>query len=130
VASFDPTQLLPFDGQLAESWRQAGLELDIRVTAPFELSVGDHVFRYGALVVGFGTAAGVLLRAMPDEFHPDQCGPIWSEAIAAGYSVANLSPMLCRFEREEFARFLNTFGWFGLPSERPAWYVGPVPAEE
>lgn len=33
-------------------------------------------------------------------------------ATAAGYAAANLSPLLCRFEHEEFAQFLNLFGWF------------------
>src|SRR5262249_45230768 len=82
MAAFDPTQ-------------RAGAELGVHVTAPFEFPVRDRVFRYGALVVGFVTPAGILLRAMPDEFHPDQCGAIWDEATAAGYAAFNLSPLLC-----------------------------------
>jgi hypothetical protein len=129
VAGFDPSQLLPLDLQLAESWRRAGAEMGVRVTAPFELAVGVRAFQYGALVAGFGTVAGVLLRAMPDEFHPDQCGAIWSEAAAAGYTVANLSPLLCRFDRDEFAQFLNMFEWCGPADERPTWHTGP-PTED
>jgi hypothetical protein len=124
MSSFDPTELLPLDYQLAAAWRTASVELGVRVIAPFELQVGDRVFRYAALVAGFGTSAGVLLRAMPDKFHPDQCGAIWSAAEEAGYTAANVSPRLCQFDRKEFERDLNMYGWFGPPAECPAWYVG------
>jgi hypothetical protein len=123
--TFDPSTLTPLDHQLAAAWRLAAAELGIAVTAPFELPAVDGVFRYGALVHGFGTAKGVLLRALPEEFHPDQCGPIWAEARAVGFTAANLSPLLCHFNRDEFTSFLNMFVWEGRPASRPPWHVGP-----
>ena len=129
MTAFDPTELIPLDHQLASAWRTAGAEMGILVVAPFELPVGGRVFRYGALVAGFDTTAGVLLRADAAEFHPDSCGAIWTAARGAGYTAANISPLLCRFDRDEFALFLNLFGWFGPAGERPAWHTGP-PAED
>jgi hypothetical protein len=123
---FDPTQLYARDHHLARAWQTASAELGIRVIAPFDLPVRQAVFRYGALVAGFGTDKGILLRAMPEQFHPDQCGAIWDEAGKAGYFVSNLSPLLCHFDKEEFTRFLNCFEWFGPPAEMPPWYTGPA----
>ncbi len=122
---FDPTQLLPLDLQLAEAWQTAAVELGLHVISPFELPVGNRTFQYGALVIGFGTARGLVLRAMPDEWHPEQCGAIWTEANHAEYFPANLSPALCHYNREEFVSFLNLFEWCGPAAEQPAWHVGP-----
>ncbi|HJZ59027.1 MAG TPA: hypothetical protein VKE74_29050 [Gemmataceae bacterium] len=124
--AFDPTQLKPLDHDLAEAWGRAGVELGVAVVAPFELPVGDQVFRYGALARGFGTAAGVLIRADVGPFHPDSCGAIWEAARQAGYTAANVAPLLCRYDRDEFVLFLNLFGWFGPARERPSWHVGPT----
>jgi hypothetical protein len=126
AGGFDPTQLSDLDHRLATAWRAAEDEFGIRVAAPFDLPTGNATFRYGALVVGFGSVNGTLLRAMPDEFHPDQCGAIWAAAREAGYEAANLSPLLCRFDRGEFTQFLNLFPWCGLPEERPPWHTGPA----
>jgi hypothetical protein len=57
AGTFDPAQLTSRDYELAEAWRLAASELGIRVVAPFELPVGQDVFRYGTLVVGFGTCS-------------------------------------------------------------------------
>jgi hypothetical protein len=46
--TFDLTALTALGHQLAAAWRRAAAELGIAVTAPFELPVGDGVFRYGA----------------------------------------------------------------------------------
>jgi hypothetical protein len=129
VESFDPTKLLPLDWQLSEAWRHAAAELGVRVTAPFELPVGSQMFQYGALVAGFATPAGVLLRAMRTEFHPDDCGAIWSEASDAGYLPINVCPSLCQFDREAFVKFLKTFKWCGRADERPCWHAG-TPLED
>ena len=126
AVGFDPTQLTDCDRQLATAWRAAAADLGVRVVAPFDLPVEPAVFRYGALVAGFGTAKGVLLRADVRPFHPDSCGAIWHEAVAAGYTAANVSPSLCRFDRDEFTLFLNFFEWCGSPGERPPWHTGPA----
>ncbi len=123
---FDPTQLSLLDLRLAEAWRVAAGELGLEVTAPFELSVGGDVLRYGALVVGFGTRAGLVLRAGTEEWHPGQVGAIWTEAMKAGYFPANVAPLLCSYDRDEFVSFLNILDWCGPSAERPAWYTGPV----
>jgi hypothetical protein len=122
--AFDPTQLTSLDHELVAAWRLAASELGIRVIAPFELPIGQDVFRYGVLVVGFGTAKGILLRADVGPFHPDSCGAIWNEAREAGYSAANVSPLLCRYDRDEFVGVLNVFGWCGPAPEQPEWYIG------
>jgi hypothetical protein len=123
--SFDPTTLTPLDHQLAASWRQAAAELGIAVTAPFELPAVDVVFRYGALVHGFGTAKGVLLRAMTEEPPYEVARGLYDAAREAGFCVATLSPLLCRYDQDEFSTFLNFFAWEGRPASRPPWHVGP-----
>jgi hypothetical protein len=40
-----------------------------------------------------------------------------------------VAPLLCRFDRDEFVLFLNLFGWFGPPEERPPWHAGPPPPD-
>src|SRR2546423_1026993 len=111
VMPFDPTVLSPLDLKLADAWRMAGAELGFRVVAPFELPVGGRVFRYGAWVGGFIGPGGMVLRATPDEWDPAQCGAIWKAATAAGLAPVNLSPLLCRYDRDEFTSCLNLFEW-------------------
>jgi len=122
-ADFDPTELSPLDHDLASAWLSAVAELGIRVSAPFDLAIGQATHRFGALISGFSTPSGLLLRAMPEG---DGMTNKWPSLAETGFHGADVAPLLCRYGRDEFILFLNIFHWCGPPAERPCWHTGPA----
>jgi hypothetical protein len=104
--------------RLSDAWRQAALELDIRVTAPFTVTApSGEIVEFPAFVQDFGLPVGTLVCSMHDAA-PRQL---------ADYFVSAVNPDVYRvYERQAFVDALEDWGWFG-ESSPPKWYTGVSP---
>jgi hypothetical protein len=105
-----------------EAWKLAACELQIRVTAPFNLSVSDHTFI--AKLPDFGGPHGMVIDvAQP----PDYLAPQGVVQLVenAGYYISLISSdIYSRFDAEVFKDALIDWGYWGPATTRPDWFPG------
>jgi hypothetical protein len=110
------------DRSIAGAWNAAALDLDIRVTAPAQLKVGDRVEEVDAVIADFGSRGGtaaVRLHTLTAE--------VQEIAEALGMFVSQLaSEAYGEYDRSLFIDTLNDWGWFGAEGQAPTW-LDPTP---
>ena len=105
--------------RMIQAWRDAAIDLRVRVTAPFRLVQEDEEADVIALVHDFGCRAGAIVGTSDDD----------REILAkltspAGYFVSFVNPECYSvYTRETFIDTLNDWQYFGL-LPIPSWYTG------
>jgi len=105
--------------RMIQAWREAAIDLSIRVTVPFRLVREGEKADVIALVHDFGCPAGAIVATFDDD----------REILAkltspAGYFVSFVNPECYSvYTRETFIDTLNDWQYFG-PLPLPSWYTG------
>ena len=120
-------QLSSADNILSENWRVIAEEAGIEIEAPFVIMKNGKLYMYAVMVKHFGESGcenGIVLRAMPEEFTPEQCGDIWDTALENGFVLINVYHEYIGNIEKEFAikNYLNGQKWFGPAEKIPNWY--------
>jgi hypothetical protein len=123
-------QLSSADNILSENWRIIAEEAGIEIEAPFVIIKNDKPYMYAVMVKHFGereSQNGIVLRAMPEEFTPEQCGDIWDAALENGFYPINIHNEYIGNIEKEFAikNYLSELKWFGPAEKMPNWYSEP-----
>lgn len=103
---------------LEQMWRQASLDLGIRVVIPFQLDLGSgQMASFPVLVCDFGGDQGVVV------FQD------WDAALARtasdrgfGYSCMDGD----EYNRDYAIEVLHDWGWARSLTEAPSWYSPPT----
>lgn len=107
------------DAKISEAWREAGVQLGIRVTAPFQFSLDDgEIVVVEAFLPDFGGFNGAVLVGLMDEAQSEQ-------ARTKGFFVSALGPDYQQFDDELFRLTLDDWGWYGPADQQPPWHAGP-----
>jgi hypothetical protein len=105
--------------RMIQAWREAGIDLSVRVTAPFRLVREGEEADVIALVHDFGCRAGAIVGALDDDR-----AILAKLTSAAGYFVSLVNPeCYSTYTREKFIDTLNDWQYFG-PLPIPSWYTG------
>jgi hypothetical protein len=108
------------DQGIVNAWLEAARDLEIRVTAPFNIvTESGEVETYEALISDFGGAKGTLIGKIVGY----DADPTESRS-KAGYFASNLSESYRKYDREFFIATLDDWQWFGEAERRPTWYTG------
>ena len=102
--------------EISEAWRQAAVDLGIRVIAPFALSLDGETERYEAHILDFGGPKGTVVTG--------QNGESGGIRKRLGYYYSILFPSYRVYARQHFIDTLNDWGWFGEKGKEPVWYTG------
>jgi hypothetical protein len=95
------------DAQMCKAWREAATRLQIRVIAPFELTLADaDVLEVEAFLPDFGGPRGMLAISMEDEARGRR-------AAAAGLYVSILGLDYRHFDEALFRETLDDWGFSG-----------------
>jgi hypothetical protein len=103
------------DQRLTKYWQHAARLLGIRVTAPFNLSLGVLSIPVAACVPDFGAERGMLLVSDFASIEPHL-----PAICAAGYGYSVLSAGTSGPMRAELIELLADWGWSG-PGSEPKW---------
>jgi len=104
------------DTKIAEAWRRAAEDLEIRVIAPYVPP--GRIEEYLALVQDFGSDNGMLLLPLD----ADRSFVLVARQLGFGYSQLGRSYEI--YERTLFVDTLDDWGWSGDESAAPDWYSG------
>jgi hypothetical protein len=107
------------EAKVVAAWKQAEVDLGIRFTTPFVITLSDGSQQaHLGLVHQFGRKLGALISVLhePSENirHPDEENYYWS-ILGPGYAT---------YDRQAFIDTLDDWQFFGPESERPKWYSG------
>lgn len=104
------------DQAMIEAWRQASMDLEIRLVAPFDLiGYEDRVGQAVAYLPDFGGPRGMIVTGLD--------GPT-SGSSGEGYYWSRLGDSYSGYDRQLFIDTLNDWGWFGDERLKPTWYTG------
>ncbi len=105
--------------KMIDAWRQAELDLGIKIKTPFQLQLDSkNSMTVDILVENFGSNNGTIILTTEnmDDFNiPEKHGYYCSALNPRGYS---------KYDRENFIDTLNDWGYFGDESNKPDWYTG------
>jgi hypothetical protein len=96
---------------LGNVWQEAGADLGIQVTAPFQIATADGEFSFDALVHDFGSELGMLLF----ETWSDEKARV-AKMLGYGYCCLGAG----KYDRAETIATLQDWGWSGS-SPAPTW---------
>ena len=103
---------------VAAAWREAAADLGVTFEEGGLLETDGQGYPYLGIVVGFGSARGMLLFADDRD--------LWDRGRAAreqGYGWSVLSTSYEHYDRAWFVETLDDWGWCGEGAP-PAWYTG------
>jgi hypothetical protein len=104
------------DVQISGAWREAAVDLGIRVVAPFGLTTeSGETEWFEAHIPDFGGPRGTVVANLDSGLDDLR--------KRLGYYTSNLSPTYQTYVRHYFIATLNDWGWFGEPDEQPPWYT-------
>jgi len=109
---------MAIDTQMTTAWREAAARLQVRVVAPFEMTLPDGgVFEAEAFLPDFGGPHGMIAISLEDDVRAKR-------AAAADLYSSLLGLDYRRFDEALFRETLDDWGWFGADDARPHWYTG------
>jgi hypothetical protein len=101
--------------QVAAAWRQASIDLGVRVEAPFRRQADDGTVIEGEVYLpDFATHDGGygLWRENVAAFHAVRAQGAWASLLYDGYLA---------YDRQRFIETLSDWGWHGAEDRSPAW---------
>jgi hypothetical protein len=105
--------------RVINAWREAAVDLKIKIQSPFILTTSDgREFKYELLIENFGSDLGTLMCSTQSNIDiktQKEYGYYCSLVYPDAYSV---------YERELFIDTLNDWGYFGEDTQKPVWYTG------
>lgn len=106
---------------LADNWRRAASDLNIRVVVPYTLVAFGKQVDCVAFLPDFGSPFGMVigLTCAPDfETSPELVHLAQERKLF--YSFINPESYLV-YHRDDFISALRDWGYYGAPEERPSW---------
>jgi len=105
--------------ELAQAWRDAAVDLGIRVTAPFQYEAADgSTYECVALLHEFGSVAGTVVASLDIDWKGLFAATKQTGHYASALNDDNYVP----YERSHYIETLNDWGWYG-EGPPPAWYT-------
>lgn len=105
------------DELISDAWRQAAVDLGIRVVAPFSLTTESGETEWFEVhLPDFGGPKGMVMASQDRGFTDMR------ERL--GYYQSNVFPIYRTYDRQCFVDTLNDWGWFGGKGQEPGWYTG------
>jgi len=106
---------MAIDRAISDAWRMAGVDLAIRVVAPFTHKLPDgRAIEFEAWLPDFGGPNGALVMSECSRTSIEN-SQIWSSVVMAAYR---------QYERRLFADTLDDWQWSGQKGDEPSWYSG------
>lgn len=100
-------------------WKRAGVDLGIKIEAPFDLALKDgSVLRFEVLVKDFGAKLGMLITTDHTKIKKSKEE---LESLEYGYSVMSDYSTEDSYNLEGFKYMLKDWGWSGNPELAPVW---------
>jgi hypothetical protein len=126
---WQPNKLSALDLLLADKWKKIASSLGIEIITPFKIIANETEYKYAVLIKNFGLEGatnGLLMRAHPLKFIPEQCGAIWDVAIENGYLPMDITEYGINILDENEAKnsYLEFYKWFGSEDLKPNWHTG------
>jgi hypothetical protein len=113
------TQQNNIDNDVLKAWREAAIDLGLKIHSPFTLKIdtGEEL-EYGLLIENFGGDRGILVLTEFEKMDDD-------EPEQYGYYSSALSPYhYGKYNRENFIETLIDWGYYGDIENKPSWYSG------
>ncbi len=103
------------------AWRQAAVDLNIKIQSPFFLTTSDNrTIKIDLLIENFGNKLGTIILSTEGMSY-------FRIAEQSGYYCSALNPdRYSIYDLEHFIATLNDWGYFGDPLHKPHWYSGQV----
>ena len=104
---------------MIEAWKQAEMDLGIKIKSPFQLSLGSsNILSVDILVENFGSEKGTIILTTDDMDN-------FNIPEKYGYYCSALNPVVySNYDKEMFVDTLNDWGFYGDESAKPEWYSG------
>ncbi|MBV8978592.1 MAG: hypothetical protein JO261_12410 [Alphaproteobacteria bacterium] len=104
---------MAIDLLIMNAWKNAALDLGIRVVAPFEYDSGKiHPILFEAYLLDFGSREGAIV--MSEKSRAPIMGK-WSSDVYESHQT---------YSRQVFIETLDDWGWYGNKAKTPPWYSG------
>jgi hypothetical protein len=104
--------------KIINAWQQASEDMQIKIQAPFILTVDNQTISFELLIENFGSENGTVIYStdnINDMDTPKMFGFYCSSLNPESYSIYN---------SQLFIDTLNDWGYFGDKSKTPIWYTG------
>lgn len=108
--------MIALDKQIVQAWREAAVDLGIRVVAPCDLVLADgRVVQVEAYLPDFGSPTGAVAVSLERAGNTQGTSGYWRSMLAEIYQ---------HYDRQLFIDTLDDWQWFGKKGEEPDWYTG------
>jgi hypothetical protein len=103
---------------MTEAWLEAGVDLGVRVIAPYTVQSGHGEINVLAYLPDFGSRKGTLVFSMRDDEGVQSLS-------SAGFFCSQLNPEEygC-YDRDLFIATLTDWQWLSTIGKLPQWYTG------
>ncbi len=103
------------------AWKLAGLDLGVKVMAPFDIRSGSKVITYAAALPDFGGKNGMLVGVLfPPEHELDESAKHAADIAGKYVSFINAEAYE-EYKKDVFKDALRDWGYFGAPKHKPKW---------